>query len=252
MLYNFLPEFREHAQTSSGARMTQPYRPRIAIVGRFAAKTSALRYRAVVNARALLDAVWAAGGDPFTLLPVANVDWADRLGGFDGLLLPGGGDIDPARYGAQQRAQNVYDVDALQDEADLRSADYALESGMAVLAICRGLHVVNVLRGGTLVQDLPSAHRDLMHEVRFERESARFGFTTDSIRVSCYHHQALDRIGQGIEVVARSTDGVAEAASIDAAGWAVGVQWHPEDTATEDTQQAALFAEFIAQAQRAR
>lgn len=232
--------------------MNKQYRPRIAILGRLAETTSALRYGAVVNARALLGAVWAAGGDPFTLLPVENVDWADRLGGFDGLLLPGGGDVDPARYSRGERAASVYDVDELQDAADFASAEYALERGMAVLAICRGLHVVNVLRGGTLVQDLPSAHRDLVHQVKLERESARFGFTTDSIRVSCYHHQALDRIGQGVDVVARSADGVAEAASIEAAGWAVGVQWHPEDTAAEDAQQSALFAEFIAQARRAR
>ena len=78
--------------------MNHQYRPRIAIIGRFAETTSALRYRGVVNARALLEAVWDAGGDPFTLLPVTGVHWGERLGGFDGMLLPGGGDIDPARY----------------------------------------------------------------------------------------------------------------------------------------------------------
>lgn len=228
--------------------MNQPHRPRIAIVGRFAESTSALRYAAVVNARALLEAVWAAGGDPLTLLPVKNVEWADRLAGFDGLLLPGGGDVDPARYSRAARSESVYDVDELQDAADLASAEYALESGMAVLAVCRGLHVVNVLRGGTLVQDLPTGHRDFVHDVTIEREIERFGFTSNALHVSCYHHQALDRIGQGIDVVARAADGVAEAATIEAAGWAVGVQWHPEDTAAVDPQQAALFAEFIAQA----
>ncbi|WP_349898055.1 gamma-glutamyl-gamma-aminobutyrate hydrolase family protein [Parafrigoribacterium soli] len=232
--------------------MNQPYRPKIAIVGRCAATTSALRYRAVVTARALLEAVWDAGGDPVTLLPVANADWEERLRRVDGLLLPGGGDIDPRRYGQDERAEGIYDVDELQDAADLQSAEYALESGMPVLAICRGLHVVNVLRGGTLVQDLPQRHRDLRHDVTIERDGARFGFSSDRLSVSCYHHQALDRLGKGIDVVARSADGVAEAATIEASGWAVGVQWHPEDTATDDAQQAALFAELVAQARRGR
>lgn len=232
--------------------MNHQYRPRIAIIGRFAETTSALRYRAVVNARALLEAVWDAGGDPFTLLPVTGVHWGERLGGFDGMLLPGGGDIDPARYTGEARDDAIYDVDPLQDAADLESADYALESGMAVLAICRGLHVVNVARGGTLVQDLPRRHRDLVHEVTIERDFERFGFSTATVRASCYHHQALDRIGQGIDVVGRAEDGVAEAATIEAAGWAVGVQWHPEDTAADDPQQAALFGEFIRQARLAR
>ncbi len=231
--------------------MNHVYRPRIAVIGRFAESTSALRSRAVVNARALLEAVWNAGGDPFTLLPVKGVNWGERLGGFDGMLLPGGGDVDPARYTRAPRADSVYDVDTLQDAADIESADYALESGMAVLAICRGLHVVNVARGGTLVQDLPMAHRNLVHEVTVERHAGRFGFTGDTLRASCHHHQALDRVGQGIEVVAHSEDGVVEAAVIDAAGWAVGVQWHPEDTAREDPQHAALFAEFVAQARLA-
>lgn len=232
--------------------MNHVYRPRIAILGRLAETTSALRYGAVVNARTLLEAVWNAGGDPFTLLPVRGVNWGERLGGFDGMLLPGGGDVDPARYTRDRRADTVYDVDSLQDAADFESADYALESGMAVLAICRGLHVVNVARGGTLVQDLPSAHRDMVHEVTFQHDFERFGFTAPTVRASCYHHQALDRIGQGIDVVARSGDGVAEAVTIEASGWAVGVQWHPEDTAADDAQQAALFGEFIRQARLAR
>ncbi|MEO7121596.1 MAG: gamma-glutamyl-gamma-aminobutyrate hydrolase family protein [Lacisediminihabitans sp.] len=231
--------------------MNRVYRPRIAVIGRFAESTSALRSLAVVNARALLESVWNAGGDPFTLLPVKNVNWGERLGGFDGMLLPGGGDLDPARYTRDARAESVYDVDALQDATDIESAEYALESGMAVLAICRGLHVVNVARGGTLVQDLPTVHRNLVHEVTIERHVERFGFTESTLRASCYHHQGLDRIGQGIDVVARSQDGVAEAAIIDAAGWAVGVQWHPEDTAVEDPQQAALFEEFVNQARLA-
>lgn len=228
--------------------MNNRNRPRIAIVGRLAETSSALRYRAVVNARALLEAVWAAGGDPITLLPVEGADWTERLSGFDGILLPGGGDIDPRRYGQGEQTDSIYDVDPLQDAADLDSARAALEAGMPLLAICRGLHVVNVLRGGSLVQDLPTRHRHLVHEVRLERDADLFGFTSSTVEASCYHHQALDRLGEGVGVVARAEDGVVEAAVIDGPGWAVGVQWHPEDTAADDLQQAALFAELVRQA----
>jgi putative glutamine amidotransferase len=228
--------------------MNDRYRPRIAIVGRLAETTSALRFGAVVNARALLESVWAAGGDPVTMLPVSGADWGERLDGFDGMLLPGGGDLDPVLYGQNERADNVYDVDALQDAADLDSARYALGHGMPLLAVCRGLHVVNVLRGGTLVQDLPVHHRKRVHEVTFDRSFERFGFDSPTVQVSCYHHQALDQLGEGIDVVARSDDGVVEAATIDAPGWALGVQWHPEDSAATDRQQAALFTELVQQA----
>lgn len=225
-------------------------RPRIAIVGRFAATTSALRFGAVVTARALLESVWAAGGDPVTLLPVVGSDWSSRLAGFDGVLLPGGGDIDPSRYGSTESDESVYDVDEAQDTVDLDLASYALEHGIPILAICRGLHVVNVLRGGTLVQDMPVHHRTLTHDVVFDRDAARLGLVDSHVRASCYHHQALDRIGDGIRVVARAEDGVVEAAVIESAGWAIGVQWHPEDTAATDRQQAAIFGELVAQARR--
>lgn len=220
-------------------------RPRIAVIGRLAEHTSALRYAAVVNARALLQSVWDAGGEPVTLLPVADADWAERLWGCDGVLLPGGGDLDPAGYGEVVASEHVYDVDALQDAADLQCAGHALENGIPLLAVCRGFHVVNVLRGGSLVQDMDVHHRHFEHEVEFTRGWEEFGFDRPRTRVSCYHHQAIARVGDGIEIVATSQDGVAEAGIIDAPGWAVGVQWHPEDTAGVDDQQAALFSELV-------
>jgi len=225
------------------------FRPRIAIVGRFAASTSALRFAAVVNARALLESVWAAGGDPVTLLPVEGADWTERLVGYDGVLLPGGGDLDPATYGEPSRHESVYDVDAVQDAVDLDLARVALATGIPLLAICRGMHIVNVARGGSLVQNLPVHHRHHDHDVLFDHAHERFGVAGPSVRASCYHHQALDRLGDGVTVVARATDGVPEAALIDAPGWAVGVQWHPEDTAATDPDQAALFAELVRQAE---
>ena len=92
-------------------------RPRIALIGRFTNSASALRYGGVVSSRALLESLWDAGADPVTLLPAADSDWKQRLQGYQGVLLAGGGDINPARYGQEPDA-SVYDVDDLQDDSD--------------------------------------------------------------------------------------------------------------------------------------
>ncbi len=226
-------------------------RPRIAVLGRFTESASALRYRGVVSSRALLEAVWAAGGDPMTLLagdtPDA-LDWASRLAGFDGVLLAGGGDIDPARYGGDPHHESVYDVDAVQDTADLSLAEYCLSHAIPTLAVCRGLHVVNVVRGGTLVVDMPVNHRHVVQGIRLEDGSAPLGIDCPEVTISCYHHQAVDRLGDGMQVVARAADGTVEAVVIDSPGWAVGVQWHPEDTWAADPRQRELLARFVSEA----
>ena len=222
-------------------------RPRIALIGRFAEHTSATRYAAIVSARALVESVWRAGADPVTLLAAPapdGMDWAARLAGFDGVLLCGGGDIDPQRYGHAYRHPDVYDVDWLQDESDLSLAAYALESGIPTLAVCRGLHVVNVARGGSLEQHMDIGHRHMVHTV--DVESAAPGIPTGPFKASCYHHQRIDRLGKGLRVVGRADDNTVEAVEIDSPGWAFGVQWHPEDTADADPVQQAVFDAFVA------
>ena len=221
-------------------------RPRIALVGRFATHTSATRYAGVVSARALLESLWLAGADPVTLLAAPapeGMDWRARLAGFDGVLLAGGADIDPARYGETEVHPEVYDVDALQDEADLTLAAYCFEHGVPTLAVCRGLHVVNVVRGGSLVQHMDDHHRHVVHDVVIERGPA--GIEPGPITASCYHHQCIDRLGSGLEVVGWAEDGTVEAVTIESAGWAFGVQWHPEDTAREDPRQLGIFRALI-------
>ena len=219
-------------------------RPRIALLGRFAEHTSATRYAGVVSARALLESLWLAGADPVTLLATSDgMDWVSRLDGFDGVLLCGGADIDPALYGETEVHPEVYDVDALQDEADLSLAAYCFEHGVPTLAVCRGLHVVNVLRGGSLVQHMDDHHRHVVHDVVIERGPA--GIEPGPITASCYHHQCIDRLGSGLEVVGRAEDGTVEAVTIDSAGWAFGVQWHPEDTAREDPRQLSVFRALV-------
>jgi putative glutamine amidotransferase len=226
-------------------------RPRIALLGRFTESASALRYRGVVSSRALLDLVWAAGGDPVTMLPGDSpdaLDWPARLRGFDGVVLAGGGDIDPARYGGDADHESVYDVDAVQDESDLTLAAHCLTHGVPVLAVCRGLHVVNVVRGGTLIVDMDENHRHVVQRISLAPDATELGLLGDSIDISCYHHQAIDRLGEGMRVVSSADDGTPEAVVIEAPGWAGGVQWHPEDTWSTDSQQVALVATFVAAA----
>jgi putative glutamine amidotransferase len=234
-------------------------RPLIAIPARFSASASALRYGAEVTARALLEAVYAAGGEPVVVHPVApgaQVDpdrIAERLWFADGMLLPGGGDLDP-RWAGQDPHATQYDVDEEQDAFDLAAGAFALASGLPLLAICRGTQVVNVQRGGDLVQDLcDGGHRHLVQEIAVDRDSRLAELTGSRPTISCYHHQSLGRLGAGLRAVARSADGVVEAVELDESlGWYVGVQWHPEDTAATDPAQAALFRALVAAARERR
>jgi len=223
-------------------------RPLIAVPGRFSASASALRYGAVVNARKLLAAVHRAGGEPLTVLP-AGGDVDERLRWADGLLLPGGGDLDPARYGQQPASAEIYDVDVEQDAFDLAAAGWAAEHGVPVLAICRGLHVVNVARGGDLEQHMDVPHRHVTQPVHATHPALAGVLGPGEVVISCYHHQRVARLAPGLRPAAMAADGTVEAAvEAEPAGWFVGVQWHPEDTAETDPAQQGLFTAFVAAA----
>lgn len=226
-------------------------RPRIAILGRFTESASALRYRGLVSSRALLEYVWEAGGDPMTLLPGSDpdaLDWGSRLRGFEGVLLPGGGDIRPTRYGKADDDPTLYDMDDMQDESDFTLTRYCLEQGIPMLAVCRGLHVLNVVTGGTLVVDMPDHHRHVVHDVSLSEGANALGITDSLVTASCYHHQAIERVGDGLTVVGMSADGIVEAVVADAKAWTVGVQWHPEDTYVSDEHQRQLMRRLVEEA----
>ncbi len=232
--------------------MTTSVRPLIAVPARFSATTSALRYAAEVNARALVEAVWRAGGEPASIHPAdpADADVPERLARFDGLLLPGGGDLAPHRYGDTHTHAGVYDVDDLQDAFDLEAARCALTLGIPLLAVCRGLQVVNVALGGTLEQDMGGPgreHRHVVHPVPIRRGTLLERATgAEKADVSCYHHQRVDRLGEGLTVTARAADGTVEGLELpDARGWFTAVQWHPEDTADRDPAQQGLFDALV-------
>jgi putative glutamine amidotransferase len=188
--------------------------------------------------RAFVDAVAGGGGLP-VLLPILDPARADdALAAVDALVLSGGGDIDPARYGhpPDERADGV---DASRDAWELALAAAARERGMPVLGICRGAQVVNVACGGTLVVDLAGVtdamHRDaerfaeVVHPVTVTPGSlaARVLGCTE-LGVNTLHHQAVDRVGEGLVVVGTAEDGMVEAIEADDGAPVLGVQWHPE------------------------
>ena len=232
--------------------MTQQVRPRIAILGRFAENTSSTRRQALVSAQLLLDSIWNAGGEPLTILPTEDTNWSERLRGFSAVLMPGGGDIDPNLYGQTQNTDEIYGVNNLQDSADLSLTRWAVENKVPFLAICRGMQMVNVAFGGTLVQHMDQDHRHVVSDIKIDSDVSRLGLSLPIVTASCYHHQAIDQLGDGLRVIAKAEQGHVEALAIDNGAWAYALQWHPEDNAHEDLHQAEIFSEFVRQARDAR
>ena len=167
------------------------------------------------------------------------------LDGVDGLLIAGGRDVNPTRYG-QESGEHTDAPDLLRDEWEAALLAGALERDLPVLAICRGMQVLNVLKGGTLHQHLPDVvgHNNYQlgggqfTEMEFDVVPGSALATAlggaAKLTGNVYHHQALDRVGDGLTVSARTAEGVVEAVDIDGATFGVAVQWHPEVTATRD------------------
>ncbi len=187
-------------------------------------------------------------------LDVVVVRDAD-LDGFDGLVLPGGGDVDPARYGGDTSAP-CYDVNAAQDDLDFAILAAARERGIPVLGVCRGLQVLNVALGGTLVEDLPATavtHRPAArrgglawawHDVTLTPGSLLADAAgSDVISVASGHHQAIDTLAGGLVATATAADGVVEAVEHTSEPL-LAVQWHPEAEDTPVELAAAPFAAF--------
>lgn len=232
-------------------------RPLIAIPARFSQSASALRHRAMVGSRNLIAAVYAAGGEPLLVHPVApgadvdDAEVAERLHWADGILLPGGGDLS-GRWSGQDHHHTLYDVDEEQDAFDLAVARVALERRIPLLSVCRGTQVVNVALGGTLVQDMDehdselAHHRNHVHHVTVDHDTVAQSVVGESVEVSCYHHQCLDALGDGLVVTARSEEGVIECVELPAYdGWFLGVQWHPEDTWETEPRQLDVLRALV-------
>ena len=194
-------------------------------------------------------AVERAGGRPL-LLPPSDHGAEETVAALDGLVLSGGSDLDPALYGQEAHPETRFRRE--RDRAELALLEAALERDLPVLAICRGSQVLNVARGGDLVQHLPEqvghdGHRETRgvfseHGVRVEPDS-RLGSVLRDTEVKSHHHQGLGRVGDGLRPVAWAEDGSLEAVEDPARRFAVGVLWHPE--AGDD---AALFEALVVEA----
>lgn len=228
-------------------------RPLIAVIGRRSAQVGVLRFSGTIAAEAMCEAVWAGGGEPLVLHgPAADptAGLADRLRAFDGVLMPGGADLDPRRYGQEPLPESEPPVEH-QDTLDLAVAHAVLETGHPTLAICRGMQVLNVALGGTLFQDLDPTtvdHRKSVHDVHVEPGSRLHEIVgRATVPVSSYHHQAVDRLAADLRVTARAADGCIEAAEHVSAD-VLAVQWHPEDLHETSPTDLALFTDLARRA----
>lgn len=202
-----------------------------------------------------LDAIARSGADAIVF--DSNHDPEGVLDQVDALILGGGPDVDPELYGDEQHPQ-TYGASREVDEFEFDLLDGAIARGMPVLAICRGLQVVNVAFGGTLYQHItedPGVARHGKPGEVGEREERPIEVEPDSLLAavlggrnvtgSCHHHQAVAKLGDGLHVTARAPDGIVEGLEVEGA-WVLAVQWHPEDTAGEDPAQQALFDALVA------
>lgn len=201
-----------------------------------------------------VDAVRRAGGRPVIVLPGDDRSTSEIIGAVDGLLLVGGGDVHPSRYG-QEPSETIYGVEPDRDATELDlllDADYG---EIPTLCICRGLQVMNIAFGGSLIQDLASDGRfaghglpteaPLLHDVKLAEGSRVAGAAgSDLVAAASHHHQGIDRLGDGLVPTGWSEDGLVEAFERER-GWMVGVQWHPEETAAADPTQQGLFDDLV-------
>ncbi len=236
-------------------------RPRIGFVAYKSVKDPT-RFVAPID---YIQAVERAGADVVIVPPGPSA--CHLLDLVQGLVLVGGGDICPSRYSAQPHA-SCYGIDTVRDTTELAVLEGAMKTRQPVLAICRGMQLINVALGGSLHQHLPDIVGDkVVHRV--VRETAELVAVDHEVRLegSCLiaevcgapritiastHHQAVDRLGNGVRAVGWADDGIVEAIAIDGHPQVLAVQWHPELTAATDPRQQRLFDWLVAEASGTR
>ena len=200
-------------------------------------------------------AVERSGGRPL-LVPPSEDGVDETLAVLDALLFAGGEDLAPETYGAERHAETV-GVTPARDHAEMALLGRALEWDMPMLAVCRGSQILNVARGGDLVQHLPEVvghenHRHTPgvfadHEVALAGDSRLAGLLGDRAPVKSHHHQGFGRVGEGLRAAAWADDGTVEALELPAARFALGVLWHPEEG-----ENTVIFEALVEEARRYR
>ena len=205
-------------------------------------------------------AVQRAGGIP-VILPLHITELEARRDTLDGVLCSGDGDIDPGIFN-QETHETTGGIDAERDTFEIALMRAAFARDMPILAICRGIQVMNVERGGDLVQDIPSqTDSTKKHNQRAEGAGEHDIFQqavlddgenpvakalgSGEIQINSFHHQALGTVPDSLKVVARGDDGIIEAVYAPDATFALGTQWHPERLAAQHAEQQALFDGFV-------
>ncbi len=219
-------------------------------------QTLSVHYSDSLSAAGVLPVVLPAGQDPADAEAVVSM--------VDGLLISGGDDLDPATYGHEVTASKRYDAEA--DRFEMALVEAARAQGKPLLAICRGLQLLNVSMGGTLDQEVtseggvhepfggvtPDEMNARRHVVSFEADSYFADlYGSDETKVNTLHHQGLDRLGDNLIAEGRTEDGLIEAVRYDGDWWAVGVQWHPERMDGDHQRIFTVFRDAMVQSRSA-
>jgi putative glutamine amidotransferase len=208
-----------------------------------------------------VDAIRRAGGIPI-LLPPGELHQDELLERLDGLVISGGGDVEPARYQGADHAA-IEHIDPERDASEIELAQMVVESGLPALNICRGAQVLNVALGGTLIEHLPDEVGDeidhratpegyVYHSVAVAPDSRLIEIIGHSeIKSASWHHQAVRQLAPGLKPVAFAADGTIEALEMPDHPWLIAIQWHPENLAANDPANQRIFDSLVeAAAQR--
>ncbi len=232
-------------------------RPRLEPIDPFAPPVVGVTASVEGQNAAVGEALTRAGAEPRFLLPEPGQMLEELVAELDAVVLGGGADLDPQRYGEPPHESIRYE-DSSRQRLDLTLAETAFAWDVPLLGVCLGAQAMAVHRGGTLIQDIPSELAEALdhyaaHSITIEPGSPLAPlYPRPEILVSSLHHQAVDELPAGLEVAARAQDGVVEAFWDPAMAWAVGLQYHPERDATDEDLHAALWAEFVEQARKRR
>ena len=235
--------------------MVQDGRPRRPMIGLTVARALPRRPENLSIPRTYSDAIVAAGGVPVLIPPMEDGGALRQLlSTLDGVLFPGGRDVQPSIYG--ESAHPTTQVDSVLDALELEVAAWALAEDVPTLGICRGQQLINVVLGGSLIQDLPAAGisghwqaepaSEPSHPMDLAADSRLAEIVgAASLRVNSFHHQAINRLGRGLRAVGWSPDGVIEAVEGTDHPWLLAVQFHPEDLVGLHEPSRRLFRAFV-------